>query len=106
MIKPVNGHILIEPLKHESFIASQKETYEEVGLVVDYDRQIKDGYTPALVGDSFKMITSYLKLNVGDKVFFDSWLAAKYPKNENEYFWLVKWEDVRAIEHAENTIPE
>lgn len=85
MIKPVNGHILIEPVKHESFVASQKETYEEVGVVVD---------------------DVNFELRKGDKVFFDSYLAAKYPTGEgDEYFWLVKWEDVRAIEHAE-TIPK
>lgn len=83
MIKPVNGHLLIEPVIHDSFIASQGETYDEIGTVIAY----WDNYTSD-------------ERRIGDKVYFDSWLAAKYPKNDKEYYWLVKWEDVRAIEHA------
>lgn len=85
MIKPVNGHLLIEPLEHKSFMASQRETYEEVGVVLH-------------AGD---FVQAGKDIKAGDKVFFDSWLAAKYPKNEKEYYWLVKWEDVRAVEYAE-----
>jgi co-chaperonin GroES (HSP10) len=84
-ITPVNGHLLIEPLKNESFMASQRETYEEVGVVVALAEEL--GIKPVC--------------GIGDRVFFDSYLAAKYPKNEKEDFWLVRWEDVRAIEHAE-----
>lgn len=83
MIIPVNKHIVIEPLRHESFISSSKETYEEIGIVV----ALESG------------ITYYPSLKVGDRVFFDSWCAAKYPKNENEFYWLVKYDDVRGIEH-------
>lgn len=92
-LKPVNNHLLIEPLKHEAFIASDREVFEEIGIVVDY-------------GDIFSSY-SYTAGNVipivdkGDKVFFDSWCAAKYPKPEGGYYWLVKWEDIRAVEHAE-----
>lgn len=82
MITPVNGHILIEPVAHDSFVASAKETYEEVGIVTAVSGTITE-------------------IKAGDKVFFDSWLAARYPKNENEYFWLVRWDDVRAVEYAE-----
>ena len=77
MIRPINGHILIEPLKHESFISSEKGVYEEIGTVLD------NGQNP---------------VKNGTKVYFDSWLAVRYPKNENEFYWLVKWEDVRAID--------
>lgn len=105
MIKPVNSHIVIEPLKHDSFISSQKESYEEIGVIVDYDYKIKSG--DFFYGNNGDKIFQYVILNIGDKVYFDSWLAAKYPKGNNgEYYWLVKWEDIRAIEHAENTIPE
>jgi co-chaperonin GroES (HSP10) len=90
MIKPVNGHILIEPITHESFMATQNDTYQEIGVV----RGIPTEDLPPF---SFTV-------KVGDKVFFDSWLAARYPKaggRPDEFYWLVKWEDVRAIEHAE-----
>jgi co-chaperonin GroES (HSP10) len=88
MIKPVNGHLLIEPLTHESFVASQKDQYDEIGTVVDRDLHLTGVIEP------------------GDKVYFDSWLAAKYPKNDREFYWLVKWEDVRAADYAEPTVPK
>ena len=82
MIKPVNGHLLIEPVKHESFVVTGRETYEEVGLVVEMPYDLSGVYCEP-----------------GDKVFFDSWLAAKYPKeNDPEgYYWLVPWKEVRAV---------
>lgn len=77
MIKPVNNHILIEPLKHDSFIPIDKGTYEEIGIVIEGNEQV-------------------LK---GDKVYFDGWLAAKYPTGkDDEFFWLVNWNDVKAVE--------
>ena len=80
MIQPINEHLLIEPLKHESFVASEKSTYEEIGIVTSNP--------PPVTG-----------IQKGDKVYFDSWLAAKYPTGKgNEFFWLVPWKDVRAIE--------
>lgn len=91
MITPVNSHLLIEPLKHETFISLGKETYEEVGVVIEAAPEVS---------------TLYLK---GDKVWFDSWLAGKYPTGKGEeYFWLVRAEDIRAIEKADvqNKIPE
>lgn len=85
MITPVNSHLLIEPVSHETFIASDRQTYEEIGIVIS-------------IPDSMSGV------NIGDKVYFDSWMAAKYPKNDDEFYWLVPWSEVRAIEHAE--IPE
>lgn len=85
MIKPINGHILIDPVQYDSFIASDKGIYEEIGIVVDYDKMLKD----------------IIELNIGDKVYFDSWMAAKYPKNNDEFYWLVKASEVRAVEHNE-----
>ena len=85
MIIPVNGHILVEPVVFDQFMATNKETYEEVGVVVELDKDIP--------------VTLIRK---GDKVFFDSWMIAKYPKNDKEDYWLVKWEDVRAIQNAQD----
>lgn len=77
-LKPVNGHLIIEPVKHEAFIATQNETYQEIGVVVAVDDA---------------------PVKVGDKVYFDSWLAAKFPtEKDDEYLWLVKWEHIRAVE--------
>lgn len=83
MIKPVNGHILVQPVVHESFMAQQKETFEEIGIVLDTDSSLP------------------LPIKLGDKVYFDAWLAAKFPSEKpDEYYWLVKWDDVRGVEHA------
>lgn len=86
MITPVNGHVLIEPVRHEAFMASQQESYQEIGVVVAVDEDHNyPGWHP----------------EVGERVYFDAWLAAKYPKEggaDGEFYWLVKWEDVRAAE--------
>jgi co-chaperonin GroES (HSP10) len=82
MIKPVNGHILIEPVKHDTFIAYDRGTYEEIGIVI-------------AVSDPAQEVKQ------GDKVFFDSWMAARYPKDDDSYYWLVKWSEIRAVEPHE-----
>ena len=87
-IIPVNGHLLIDPIPRPSFMASSKEIFEEVGTVLEVSDDVST------------------KVSIGDKVYFDSWLAAKFPKGLKEFFWLVKWEDVRAIEHAEQQVSE
>lgn len=100
MIKPVNGHLLIEPIKHESFMATSRETFEEIGVVVDYDPgiNIPDG---SLTMEATVPVAPP-KVEKGMKVYFDAWLAAKFPgKDPDTFLWLVKWEDIRAIEHVE-----
>jgi co-chaperonin GroES (HSP10) len=97
MIQPVNNHLLIEPVPHETFIASQRETFEEIGVVLDNGRGNLTVTGTGVIHNNYPQN--------GDKVYFDSWLAAKYPKNDQEFYWLVKWEDIRAIEKNE-TIPE
>lgn len=93
MIIPVNGHLVIEPVSHETFMASSQETYQEIGTVIATPRDMD--------------IMSERPVNVGDKVYFDSWMAAKFPGSTPDTFvWLVNWEDVRAIEHAESSLPE
>lgn len=101
-ISPVNNHILIEPLKHEGFIATQRETYEEIGTVIEKAEHLMGFVT--VEGEAI-----YKRLKPGDKVYFDSWLAAKYPKEggkTDEFYWLVKYEDVRAVEYVEPPVSE
>lgn len=100
-IQPVNGHLLIEPVIQDSFISSSSDKYQEIGVVIGYDRAINGG-----LGDETSTSTptqlNSLRIRKGDKVYFDSWLAAKFPKvGTKDFYWLVKWEDVRAVEHAE-----
>lgn len=98
MIQPVNNHILIEPISQESFIATNDTTYQEVGMVVAVaDDLIQYAYS----GSNTNGVNNISPVKVGDKVYFDAWLAAKYPKNKDEFYWLIQWGDVRAIEHVE-----
>jgi co-chaperonin GroES (HSP10) len=98
MIKPVNGHLLIEPLPQESFIASDRETYQEIGVVIDYDADFEDDTT---VWTGTTLSKPPQLINKGDKVYFDSWLAAKFPKDRDSFYWLVEWSNIRAVEYAE-----
>lgn len=108
----VNGHLLIEPLKQEEFIASDKTTFQEIGVVIDFDPALDPNWDPiphtGIPSNLYPEIEC--PIHKGDKVYFDSWLAAKYPTGEHDergekrFYWLVKWEDVRMIEHAE--VPE
>jgi co-chaperonin GroES (HSP10) len=104
MIKPINLHVLIDPIKQEGFMASSREVFEEIGVVLDYDYAITGEVAE---GSSVTFTTgvtpSRPKLQKGDKVYFDAWLAAKFPNKEGgpeAFYWLVKWEDIRAIEYA------
>lgn len=83
MIQPVNGHILIEPIVHDDFVMRTDDKYQEIGVVVAYDPEVTH------------------EISVGDKVYFDAWLAKKYPKaggKPDEFLWLVKWEHISAVE--------
>ncbi len=85
MIKPINNHILIEPIKQEGFMYQERTTYDEVGVVLDVPEEFPF------------MLPSKI---IGQKVYFDSWLASKFPRGEggDEYYWLVPFESVKAYE--------
>ena len=85
MIQPLNKHVLIEPVKHEDFIQTQRDSFEEIGIIMSFDEVLED--VEGIV--------------IGNKVYFDSWLAVKYPKvSTGEFFWLVKYEDIRAYDNG------
>ncbi len=65
-------------------MAMQKTTYEEVGLVLE------DGTSEFNNGKALK----------GCHVYFDSWLAKKFPVKgkTGEFVWFVKYEHVVAYE--------
>lgn len=90
---PINGHVLIEPVEYESFIASQKETYEEIGIVIDL------GFPEYEYTNTGLMPVHGPRK--GDKVYFDSWLAAKYPKGGGGHYWLVPFSSIKAYEPKE-----
>ena len=81
---PLNSHVQIEPETNNEFVASMKQTYDEVGVVV----AVAEGITV---------------IKAGDRVFFDSWQASKFPKDTHgNYFWYVPFESIKAYEQ----IPE
>lgn len=89
MIQPVNQHLLIEPLKSDTFLAQQDDKYEQIGIV--------------------KRVPFFAKLKgvrINDRVYFDSWLAGKYRNpdgEEGDFYWFVNWKDIKAIEKAKKT---
>lgn len=79
MLKPLNNYVQIEPQTREDFISSADTTYNEVGIVLE----VAEGVT---------------RVTKGDTVYFDSWMAAKFPAGEGKYYWLVPFENIKAYE--------
>ncbi len=75
-MKPLNNHVQIEPEVKDDFIASPTETYNEVGVVVS----VADGVT---------------RVTEGDRVYFDSWMASKYPDGKGGFYWLVPFDNIK-----------
>ena len=107
MIEPINDHVLIKPLEHKTFLPTEKGQYDEVGIVVSMGHN-DYGFLLNLFYYFFRNQYSCV-LSVDDKVWFDGWLASKYPTGEgDEVFWLVPFKDIKAVEkqNGENKIPE
>lgn len=79
MLKPLNNYVQIEPQTREDFISSADTTYNEVGTVIE----IAEGVT---------------RVTKGDTVYFDSWMASKFPAGEGKYYWLVPFSNIKAYE--------
>lgn len=84
-MRPLNNYVQIEPQKKEEFVSSVEVTYNEVGTVVE----VADG----------------VRLTKGDVVYFDSWLASKYPNGKGGYFWLVQFDNIKAKDEPIPTQP-
>lgn len=78
---PLNNYIQIEPEEHQEFIATTSTTYDEIGKVI----AVADGIT---------------QVSPGDRVYFDSWMAAKFPAGEGKHYWLVPYSNIKAYEKA------
>ncbi len=87
-IIPTNGHLEVRPIKEETFIATTDALYEEKGEVISIDSQLADE------NDSY---FSY-PFKVGDVVYCDSYLIAKFIDGEGIEHYLIKASDVRAYE--------
>jgi hypothetical protein len=71
----LNGFIKIRPLEYNGFVASENKTYEMVGTVI---------------------ASSADDIPVNSRVWFDSFMAKKYPVpgKENEYEWFVHHDEI------------
>lgn len=80
--KIVNNYLKIEPVARKGFVAQEKETYEEIGIVVAKDES--------------------LDVPVGAKVWFDSYMAKKYPTEEKgKFVWFVQFDEVVGYTYVE-----
>ena len=103
MITPVNGHLIIEPIVNKEFVITSDDKYQEIGTVVAVEEGMDTPQLAYLDTNGGSIVTSPI-VKKGDKVYFDAWLAKKYPKaggKQDEFLWLVKWEHISAIERAE-----
>lgn len=73
---PLNNYVQIEPEKHEGFVVPLDSTYDEIGIVL----KVAEGVT---------------QVKPGDRVYFDSWMAAKFPAGEGEHYWLVPYDNIK-----------
>jgi hypothetical protein len=80
MRKLHNQYLRIKLIPNESFIKEEKDTYNEMGIVIDVANDI-----PRTV-------------KIGSKVKFDSWLAKKFPawepERDGEWDWHVQYPNI------------
>ena len=90
MEKLLNKYVKISPIKFDSFVSSEKESYEAVGIV----RAVADG----------------VDIPLGSKVWFDSFMAKKYPMlithdggftKNTEYLWFINYDEIVQYESPE-----
>lgn len=86
-MKPLNNNIQIEPQTREDFISSADTTYNEVGTVLALPENIKE-----VLGEKC------CPIDIGDTVYFDSWMAAKYPDGKGGLAWLIPFDNIKAYE--------
>ena len=87
MLKPLNKHLLLKPIPLTDFIEGQSK-FDEKGEVL----ALADGIS---------------EVEIGDVVYFDSYLCARYPSEDPENpLWLVEYQDLRAKDHEPKKIPE
>lgn len=80
----LNDYFRVEPLKHDSFVVSEKTTYEEMGRIVG--------------------VPDDLEKYIGGIAYFDSYIAKKYPViggKPDEFQWFVPLSEIVKIEVEE-----
>lgn len=90
MLTPTSEHLQIEPIKTDSFVQQQTDKFKEIGTVIK-------------AGDSDKAAL----YQPGVKVYFDSWLAKKFPApNGTDFYWFLHVDDVVAYETVDEALPK
>lgn len=82
----LNDYFKVEPLKHDTFVVAEKQTYEEMGKIVATPEG-KENY-------------------IGGVAFFDSYIAKKYPViggKPDEFQWFVPLSEIVKIEMGESS---
>lgn len=77
MEKLLNRYLKIDPIEHNSFIASQSNSYEEIGVVLAKADSITD-------------------IPIGAKVYFDSFMAKKFRVvgEDGKFQWFVHYDEI------------
>ena len=72
-----NSFLQIAPLEHKTLLPGESTTYNEIGIVLAKDETITD-------------------IEIGEKVWFDRFLAYKFPVegNDGDYEWYVRYSEV------------
>ncbi len=79
----INGYIKIEPVEQDSFMASEKTTYEEKGRVIAVDNTEGLRWIPE-----------------GAIVYFDSFMVKKYPGKEfGKFEWFIHKDEIVKYEY-------
>ena len=97
MIIPINDYVLIKPFKEEKEGVVESEVLEgapEIGIVENTHEYSDKNAIVNIVNQEY--ITKRTVLKKGDKVFFDKFLATEV-KDKGEKYYLVKYEDIKAI---------
>lgn len=82
----LNKYIKVDPVNFDSFVSSEKQSYEEIGIVL----AVADG----------------VDIPIGSKVFFDGFMAKKYsdPNNQGKFQWFVQYDEIVKCEYDEEKI--
>lgn len=83
---PLNGHVEVRPIREGGVVQRADQKFEEKGVVISWDVPGLTKYKPPL------------PIRVGCIVYFDGWLAAKYNADTDDEKWLIKFDDIRAME--------
>lgn len=83
MEKILNKYLKIQPITYDSFVSTDKQSYEEIGIVLNKDESID--------------------IPIGARVWFDSFMCKKYPVQgkQDEWEWFVAYDEIVKVEYNE-----